>query len=178
MLGSSSFAPISGRLQQLCAHPPSHCRLSALLDQQPALAQSAVTSPETRAALLTPPFLDGKRCNNLFYQTKQENNKTTQNSCDKCCWEGYGLSIPARDFLQGILVLSFLLPEQTDLGKDITGCPEMLDMARWEKGTTASSVCLCAEQSSKEQIQVDSDLNQKQQLLQCSEIQEHQLGMR
>lgn len=37
-----------------------------------------------------------------------------QNSGDKCCWEGYSLSIPARDFLKGVLFLSsFLLPEKT-----------------------------------------------------------------
>lgn len=102
-----------------------------------------------------------------------------QNFRDKYCWEGYSLSIPARDFLQSILFLSsLLLSEKTDLGKDVTGCPAMLDMARWEKGTTASCVCLRAEQGSKEQIQVDSDLHQKQQLLTCSEIQEHHLGSR
>lgn len=102
-----------------------------------------------------------------------------QNSGDKCCWEGYSLSIPARDFLKGVLFLSsFLLPEKTDLGKDLTGCPAMLDKARREKGTAASCVCLGAEQGSREQIQVHSDLNQKQQLLQCSEMQEHHLGTR
>lgn len=49
---------------------------SPLLDQQPALSQSAVMSPETRG-LLASPFLEGKRCNNLFYETKQEKSHRT-----------------------------------------------------------------------------------------------------
>lgn len=123
-------------------------------------ASLGTVSSETRAGLLTSPFLERKRSNNLFYETKQEKSNRTTELPWQVLWGGYTLSIPDRDFLQGILVLSFLLPEKTDLGKDVTGCPAMLDMARCEKGTKASRVCLCAEQGSKEQIQVDSDLNQ------------------
>lgn len=102
----------------------------ALLDQQPALAQLAVMSPETRAALLTLHSLKERDVTILSMRQRRKRAIKQQNSGDKCCWEGYSLSIPARDFLQGILFLSFLLPEQTGLGKDLTGCPEMLDMAR------------------------------------------------
>lgn len=49
--------------------PTATAGFPAPLDQQPALAQSAVMSSEIRAGTLTSPSLEGKRCNNLFYET-------------------------------------------------------------------------------------------------------------